>query len=109
MPETEPLPSPSEPLSLKAFESQQGSTFTLPFDDGLVVNLTLETIETKSAERFTLCFHGPPEHPLRQATYLMDHEVLGRLGIFLVPIAQDANGFQYEAVFNLSPIPPAAN
>jgi hypothetical protein len=32
--------------------------------------------------------------------YRMEHDVLGALDLFLVPIARDEDGFQYEAVFN---------
>lgn len=107
MPETLSLPPIPEALTLEALQPQEGSTFSLPFDNDVVVKLTLETIHVTSSERFTLHFRGPLEQQLRQATYVMDHDMLGRVAIFLVPIAKDQHGFLYEAVFSRS-LPPNA-
>jgi hypothetical protein len=38
---------------------------------------------------------------LPQGTYPVDHEQLGRMDLFIVPIRKDARGTCYEAVFNL--------
>ena len=44
---------------------------------------------------FSLIFQGGPSPPLPQSTYRVEHDELGALEIFLVPIAAD----RYEAVF----------
>jgi hypothetical protein len=44
---------------------------------------------------FSLVFRGGPNPPLPQRIYSVEHEKLGELDIFLVPIAVD----QYQAVF----------
>ena len=44
---------------------------------------------------FSLVFHGGPSPPLPQAIYRVEHDGLGTMEIFLVPIAVD----RYEAVF----------
>jgi hypothetical protein len=44
---------------------------------------------------FSLVFQGGPNPPLEQRIYRVEHDELGELDIFLVPIAVD----QYEAVF----------
>ena len=44
---------------------------------------------------FSLVFRGGPSPPLPQRIYRVQHEALGALDIFLVPIATD----RYEAVF----------
>jgi hypothetical protein len=44
---------------------------------------------------FSLVFQGGPSPPLPQRSYAVEHERLGALEIFLVPIAAD----RYEAVF----------
>lgn len=52
---------------------------------------------------FTLQFTGPlaADAHLEQATYLFDHEQLGELAIFIVPLGPDGEGrMRYEAVFN---------
>jgi hypothetical protein len=45
---------------------------------------------------FSLVFRGGPNPPLPQRIYRVEHEQLGELDIFLVPIAVD----QYQAVFS---------
>ena len=42
-----------------------------------------------------LVFQGGPNPPLPQRIYRVEHEKLGELDVFLVPIAVD----QYQAVF----------
>jgi hypothetical protein len=44
---------------------------------------------------FSLVFQGGPEPPFPQRIYRVEHDTLGELDIFLVPIAAD----RYEAVF----------
>jgi hypothetical protein len=50
-------------------------------------------------EPFRLAFLGPTEPVLPQRTYRLEHDVLGTLDIFLVPIARNAAGTTYEAIF----------
>jgi len=50
--------------------------------------------------QFTLTFVGGPNPPVRQSILRLDHEVLGGLDLFLVPIGPGSDGRQrYEAVF----------
>jgi hypothetical protein len=49
---------------------------------------------------FILTFHGPVEVLLPQSIYVLEHERLGQLEIFLVPVNQDDDHVAYEAVFN---------
>ncbi len=44
---------------------------------------------------FSLVFRGGPNPPLPQRIYRVEHDKLGELDLFLVPIAVD----QYEAIF----------
>lgn len=48
---------------------------------------------------FVLTFSGPPEQLLTQQIVPLEHASLGRLELFLVPLALDAGGARYEAVF----------
>jgi hypothetical protein len=48
---------------------------------------------------FRLAFLGPADPLLPQRTYRLEHDGLGALDIFLVPIARDASGTTYEAIF----------
>jgi len=68
----------------------------------------LELIEVKSLgekpdndrrEPFSLVFQGPPEPVLIQRIYTLQHDELGQLDLFLVPIGEESGQFFYEAVF----------
>jgi len=56
--------------------------------------------EERRMERFSLFFQGPADMLLHQGTHTLEHEGLGEVLLFLVPVAQNASGFRYEAVFN---------
>ena len=51
-------------------------------------------------ERFSVVFRGARERLLEQAMYHMQHDQLGDLELFLVPVGQDQTCVYYEAVFN---------
>ena len=54
----------------------------------------------RTMQPFAVSFIGPLDHPLTQGTYSLLHPRQGVIELFLVPVARDANGFEYEAVFN---------
>jgi len=88
-----------------------GEVFRLHLDENRVLDLQLTTATElgnqswQAPERegmrqpFSLLFIGPPGIVLPQRIYRLDHEALGALEIFLVPIGSDAQGVKYEAVF----------
>lgn len=82
-----------------------GSAFSVLDDPTGSVFLTLTSVvehaKTERMETFSLFFLGPENSYLPQQTYKLNHATLGELEIFLVPVAQNKDGFQYEAVFNL--------
>lgn len=49
--------------------------------------------------QFSLVFRGGPDPPVAQRIYRLEHEELGTLELFLVPIGPDQAGQRYEAVF----------
>lgn len=51
-------------------------------------------------EMFSLIFRGAKDNFLEQKIYHIQHEKLGDGELFLVPIAEEADGYKYEAVFN---------
>ena len=73
-----------------------------------VVDLELIQVDVDQSEvslprdrrPFSLLFRGPPEPVLPQRLYAMEHETLGTIEIFIVPIGPDKEGMRYEAVFN---------
>lgn len=59
-----------------------------------------EEENTTKQTPFTFVFRFPPSHAAGQGIYHVSHPEKGTFeGIFLVPIAQDENGFYFEAVF----------
>lgn len=67
----------------------------------LVFQQVVETLKSEHNETFSLFFHGPSDPFLQQGIRKLKHAKLGELEIFLVPVARDKDGYQYEAVFNL--------
>jgi hypothetical protein len=65
-----------------------------PFDVELV-EVSEIAREPGGRAPFSLVFAGGPSPPLPQRIYRVEHEELGALEIFLVPVAAD----RYEAVF----------
>jgi len=66
----------------------------------------VELIEVSESEapgparkQFSLVFRGGPEPPLQQRIYRVEHDELGALEIFLVPVGPDEVGQRYEAIF----------
>jgi hypothetical protein len=90
-----------ETLGYEGFKSQVNSSFQIadiPIELKLVE--VTERKLTSRQEMFALIFSGPREHFLEQKSYNLSHEKLGEGEMFLVPVAQEADGFKYEAVFN---------
>ena len=51
-------------------------------------------------ECFAAVFIGSHNSPLRQETYVVTHESLGKFSMLVVPVARNKEGLHYEAVFN---------
>ena len=49
---------------------------------------------------FSLVFRSGAAVLFPQQTYTVRHSVIGEFALFLVPIAQERDGFIYQAVFN---------
>lgn len=65
-----------------------------------VNDLTPKTLATSGKECFAAVFIGPRNAPLRQETYVVTHESLGKFDMLVVPIASHREGVYYEAIFN---------
>ncbi len=51
-------------------------------------------------EEYLLHFRGSQDFFLPQGTYGFEHEAIALFDLFIVPIAKDAGGHTYEAVFS---------
>lgn len=92
---------------MTTFSPAIGGSFAAETDAG-PVELTLLSAETRDQQvpdapagwlPFNLVFLGPAEPMLPQRTYRLAGDVTGPVDIFLVPVARDAEGMRYEAVF----------
>jgi hypothetical protein len=97
-----------EDLTAAAFEELVGTRFRIALGDGGILELVLSQVDRYEAhpgpraEPFSALFHSPTEGRrfLSQQTYRLEHDRLGALEVFLVPLGPDAKGMRYEAVFN---------
>lgn len=94
------------PLTLEAFAPHLGSVFTLDAGDTAVPLelVAADALPVDPADRgrppFSLEFLGPADPAYAQATVPLSHPALGTHEIFLVPIARDARGTRYQAIFS---------
>lgn len=104
-----------EQLTLETFQPHAGSTFQLIIDEQPVLDLVLAEVEDLSRPNrsrrqddrvrtspFSLIFHGPLSPVANQQSFDLQHEQLGRLNIFLVPVGPDTSREKmcYQAIFN---------
>lgn len=94
----------SAPYSHAVFAEHIETVFRLPAVGG---PLALELIEV-SAQRengpfdsFSIVLRGPAGTYIPQANYCFEHDALGDIELFIVPIRQDQQGLYYEAAFNI--------
>ncbi len=90
-------------LKLEHFADNVGKTYEIVFTDA-VLPVTLEQAQPlpgghREAGAFRLQFLGPREPVLAQGIFAfrLDDDIDA---IFIVPIGQDENGTQYEAIFS---------
>jgi hypothetical protein len=89
-----------ETLTAADFAPLRGDRFRIGGDDGEpfdaeLVEVTEIPREPGGRAPFSLVFQGGPSPPLPQGIHRVEHDALGAIEIFLVPIAAD----RYEAVF----------
>ena len=95
----------SRELNLQTFAACLHSVFQIqvPGHDPVPVELAdaAERSDSPRLEQFSLIFHSAAGVYLPQAIYQMDHEKLGRISLFLVPLGpHEGRGMDFQAVFN---------
>jgi hypothetical protein len=94
-------------LTVDSFEPHVGTSFWVEFENGGKVELRLvraaKVMESEAARLdrhpFSLYFIGPKSFALPQQIYHVTHPQLEPMDIFVVPIGEDTQTYQYEAVF----------
>jgi hypothetical protein len=101
-------------LTIEKATELEGTTFEVTMPDGAVVPMKLDEAtpfevrqrrrprptETPKRTPFALYFLGPPSPVYPQGTYTFRSEGLSFEGLFIVPVSQDEQAVEYEAVFN---------
>lgn len=97
-------------LTSADFAPYRGQTFTVRLESVEPIALELVSVTElgaagdESALRrrpFALLFLGPVStHYLRQHIYRLEHEQLGALELFLVPLGPEGGRMRYESIFN---------
>jgi hypothetical protein len=90
------------------FKQHLNTPFRVQVDAPKPIDLTLvgvasrpsDASEEQGMERFSVYFSGSLEFLLPQDTYRLAHPQMGEFEVFLVAIAQEPNGYRYEAVYN---------
>ncbi len=94
-----------ETLQATHFKPFIGEFFRVSIDQH-VTTLELTALETyaqshnSEREAFNLLFRGLPGVRLRQQVYQVEHEVLGKMDIFIVQHGDSPKGSEFGAVFN---------
>lgn len=94
-------------LTEQEFSKHVGTQFQTDLGERKI-NLTLADVKAYMAgeneeagmERFSVFFDGPADIFLPQQTYLLRHDQMEEVELFLGAIGGDAKGIKYEAVFN---------
>jgi hypothetical protein len=97
-------------LTIDDFKPVVGQTFALDLDGTAVLDLELVRArpltpdapavdESGRRTGFALDFRGPADPILPQRIYRLEHDAVGALEIFIVPVARDVRGADYEAIF----------
>jgi hypothetical protein len=93
-------------LTLDHFSGCVNETFTAALNEGEIEFVLVEAraIEQRMANAmrvpFSLLFRNTAVFLFPQQIYQMRHPRIGEVGIFLVPIAREREGFLYQATFN---------
>ncbi|HEX7183642.1 MAG TPA: hypothetical protein VF756_17535 [Thermoanaerobaculia bacterium] len=93
-------------LTPSSFSEHLGTTFRIysggePLEAVLYEVKRHEEHDGPRKQPFSIFFRTSSRGPvLPQSIYQVEHDHLGTMEIFLVPVGPDAQGMRYEAVFN---------
>jgi hypothetical protein len=97
-------------LEPQDYRAQVDTVFDVEHADG-AIPLRLASVSADVVaggfQQFSLFFHGPPARLLVQGIYMLRHQALGTLALFIVPIlGSTRERIVYEACFNRTVTPP---
>lgn len=90
-------------FSPELFEAHIGSMFRVT-DVGSPLTLVLDRLEFGPSSprqvQYALFFRAKGDAPLSQRTYHLDHQTLGEMDLFLVPVGRVESQTEYQACFS---------
>lgn len=95
-------------LTKEDWDTVQGEAFRWLRPDGTEGELRLTAVRIPHGARpfrdggrlpYSLTLVSPPGPVYAQSIYTLQHPVFGRVEIFIVPVASDADGVRYDAQF----------
>ncbi|MDF1606908.1 hypothetical protein PZ897_01825 [Hoeflea sp. YIM 152468] len=90
-------------LTADRFEPLNGTIFTVASVQPQQHLRLIEVLRRGKGERvggsFSLLWQSDAEEVLPQGSYVLAHDSLGELELFIVPVGQASEGVHYEAVF----------
>lgn len=93
-----------EQLDSKSFSQQLHTTFQVLVPAIGAVPLELievtEYTDQPKLEQFCLIFRGPRDPWFQQKIHTVEHEVLGKMDLFIAPLGPDDKGMRYQVIFN---------
>lgn len=95
-----------ELMTLEHFAGCVNETFRAALNDGEIEFVLVEAralgMQAPHQARvpFSLLFRNTALFLFPQQIYQMRHARIGEVGVFLVPIAREREGFLYQAIFN---------
>lgn len=93
-------------LTLEHFSGCVNETFRAEINEGEIEFVLVEArpipppAGNLMRAPFSLLFRNTSSFLFPQQTYRMRHSQVGDVGIFLVPVAREREGFLYQAIFN---------
>jgi len=91
-------------FTVEMFLEHVNTRFRMTLPDSSDVELEMVSVKDLGSSvrhaQFSVMFLGPETAPLQQQTYSLEHDKLGKLELFLVPVGKDSNGVSYEAIFS---------
>lgn len=93
-------------LSHSSFEEQLNTPFRVHFGGESPLEAVLFQVRLHEPhggprqQPFSAYFRGPRQPVLPQAIYRVEHDRMGTMDVFIVPIGPEGQGMGYEAVFN---------
>jgi hypothetical protein len=94
------------PYQFDEFESCLNQPFKLELEgrtyplELIAANRLDNTAKFGDRDAFSIIFRGSKQLQLDQQIYRIEHERLGTMELFIVPIGPDEQGMCYEAVFS---------